>query len=408
MIIQLDAHENTLTNITPEKVLRRDALNYYYIKLSTSPDWDGMGKVIALKTPDEEKGSYFKSAHMVLGDTAFIPWDKVKAAASENGEIEVIAYGCDHLGDYTVLEDTEGEKQYSIDIRIVTNSVILPVELPTYDGEWMDKNGDGETVPIDVAVAQLEKYAKMIEEYKAYLDAMQEQLDSFLAEFEEKYKAAEENRDNQYKAAEAKRDDQYIEAEIKRSLWTDYDDGAFYTRGDKIFYNGSSYLCTAPDGTVLTGVRPGDDGYWQMIAAKGEDGHGDLTGPGRGEATAEHIAVFADDGKTIKDGGATVSELRYVHPFDNGFKHIPQDGSEGQILMYGGAAGTAKWADLPTTGGDGGGGGADSEKVTQLTKRVEALELKTANLAATEAQVTQNKNDIAELKKIRNGDDIEY
>ena len=54
------------------------------------------------------------------------------------------------------------------------------------------------------------------------------------------------------------------------SLWEPYDAEREYVPGNKVVYNGSSYLCTAE----CTGVLPTDEAYWRLVAARGVDGTG--------------------------------------------------------------------------------------------------------------------------------------
>lgn len=59
-------------------------------------------------------------------------------------------------------------------------------------------------------------------------------------------------------------------AEKARNVWEEYNPDKAYIPGNKVSFNGSSYLCTAP----TTGHAPTDTTYWLLIAKKGEDGKG--------------------------------------------------------------------------------------------------------------------------------------
>ena len=63
-------------------------------------------------------------------------------------------------------------------------------------------------------------------------------------------------------------------AENARNVWEEYSAGKAYVPGNKVSFNGSSYVCTAE----TTGHAPTDTAYWLMIAKKGEDckGAGDM------------------------------------------------------------------------------------------------------------------------------------
>lgn len=59
-------------------------------------------------------------------------------------------------------------------------------------------------------------------------------------------------------------------AETARNVWEAYDAAKTYVPGNKVSFNGSSYVCTA----ATTGHVPTDTAYWLLIAQKGTDGKG--------------------------------------------------------------------------------------------------------------------------------------
>ena len=59
-------------------------------------------------------------------------------------------------------------------------------------------------------------------------------------------------------------------AEKARNVWEEYSAGKAYVPGNKVSFNGSSYVCTA----ATTGHAPTDTAYWLLIAQKGTDGKG--------------------------------------------------------------------------------------------------------------------------------------
>lgn len=58
--------------------------------------------------------------------------------------------------------------------------------------------------------------------------------------------------------------------DLARSVWETYDASKEYIPGNKVSFNGSSYLCIQ----TTTGHAPTDTAYWLLIAKKGEDGAG--------------------------------------------------------------------------------------------------------------------------------------
>ena len=61
-----------------------------------------------------------------------------------------------------------------------------------------------------------------------------------------------------------------VAAESARNLWGEYDPLKGYLPGNKVAFNGSSYLCKED----CQGKAPTDTTYWRLIAAKGVDGQG--------------------------------------------------------------------------------------------------------------------------------------
>lgn len=59
-------------------------------------------------------------------------------------------------------------------------------------------------------------------------------------------------------------------SENARNRWEDYDPSHTYVPGNKVAFNGSSYLNTAS----CTGIAPPDPGHWLLIAERGRDGTG--------------------------------------------------------------------------------------------------------------------------------------
>ena len=59
-------------------------------------------------------------------------------------------------------------------------------------------------------------------------------------------------------------------AEKARNVWEEYSAGKAYVPGNKVSFNGSSYVCTA----ATAGHAPTDTAYWLLIAQRGTDGKG--------------------------------------------------------------------------------------------------------------------------------------
>jgi parallel beta-helix repeat protein len=59
-----------------------------------------------------------------------------------------------------------------------------------------------------------------------------------------------------------------VAAEAARAVFELYDDETEYVIGNKVAYQGQSYMCKL----ACTGIAPTNTGYWLLIAKKGEDG----------------------------------------------------------------------------------------------------------------------------------------
>lgn len=99
------------------------------------------------------------------------------------------------------------------------------------------------------------------------------------AEAEQKREEAERER----VIAETGRHDAELDrvmAETHRDLWGEYTHGTAYFKGNKVSYQGSSYVCVEP----CTGIAPtSPGGYWLLIAKKGDKGEkGEKGDPGGG------------------------------------------------------------------------------------------------------------------------------
>ena len=72
---------------------------------------------------------------------------------------------------------------------------------------------------------------------------------------------ARQNAESARQTAETNR----TEAETARSVWEDYDGAKAYKAGNKVYWEGSSYVCLRP----CTGIIPADGTYWQLVVRSG-------------------------------------------------------------------------------------------------------------------------------------------
>lgn len=57
-------------------------------------------------------------------------------------------------------------------------------------------------------------------------------------------------------------------AEVERSVWETYNPSESYKIGNKVYYNGSSYICIAD----ATGIVPTNTSYWSIVVQRGDQG----------------------------------------------------------------------------------------------------------------------------------------
>lgn len=115
-------------------------------------------------------------------------------------------------------------------------------------------------------------------------------------------------------------------AEKARNVWEEYNAGKAYVLGNKVSFNGSSYLCTA----ATTGHAPTDTAYWLLIAKKGEDGKGAgdmLASVYDPKGKAQDVFQYAD----AKARAAQSAAATYT---DNKIKAIPTPDVSGQIETH--------------------------------------------------------------------------
>lgn len=113
-----------------------------------------------------------------------------------------------------------------------------------------------------------------------------------------------------------------VNAENARNVWEAYSASKSYVPGNKVVYNGSSYINI----TACKGVVPTDTEKWRLIAAKGLDGKGagdmlaslyDPTGKGQdvyayADAASQSVQATLDEQKVDKVTGKGLSTNDYT------------------------------------------------------------------------------------------------
>lgn len=131
---------------------------------------------------------------------------------------------------------------------------------------------------------------------------------------------------------------QRVAAENARNVWEDYDNAKSYVPGNKVAYNGSSYLNIAP----CSGVLPSDTEHWLLIAAKGVDGEGAgdmLASVYDRQRKAQDIFAYVDNNtvpKTQKVNGKALDEDIDLNAKDVGA--LTQSGADGRYFQLRGTS----------------------------------------------------------------------
>lgn len=107
-------------------------------------------------------------------------------------------------------------------------------------------------------------------------------------------------------------------------VWEPYDAEQQYVPGNRVVYNGSSYLCTE----ACAGVLPTDAAHWRLVAARGVDGTG--AGDMRAEfydprGVETDIFAYVDERTDTYNRTETLSEATAQTFVDAGFSDEPPE-----------------------------------------------------------------------------------
>lgn len=126
-------------------------------------------------------------------------------------------------------------------------------------------------VAADEAKASAEKTASDVKVVRAAAEAEGGRVlaEEGRVESEADRVTAEEGRVEAEEARETSEEGR-VQAENARAVWEEYDPARDYVPGNKVAFNGSSYLNVVP----CRGVLPTDEVHWLLIARRGVDGEG--------------------------------------------------------------------------------------------------------------------------------------
>ena len=144
--------------------------------------------------------------------------------------------------------DAEADRVSAEDTRIANENARKSAETDRVSAETVRESG--------------ENARKSAEKARASAEQQRESTESTRQMNETARVSAEKSR----AAAETARQT----AEKARNVWEEYSAGKAYVPGNKVSFNGSSYVCTA----ATAGHAPTDTAYWLLIAQRGTDGKG--------------------------------------------------------------------------------------------------------------------------------------
>ena len=144
--------------------------------------------------------------------------------------------------------DAEADRVSAEDTRVANETARKSAETDRASAETMRESG--------------ENARKSAEKSRESAEQQRESSESTRQTSENDRVSAEKSRADAETARQA--------AEAARNVWEEYSAGKAYVPGNKVSFNGSSYVCTAN----TTGHAPTDTAYWLLIAQKGADGKG--------------------------------------------------------------------------------------------------------------------------------------
>lgn len=144
--------------------------------------------------------------------------------------------------------DAEADRVSAEDTRIVNENARKSAETDRASAETVRESGEN-------ARKSAEKARESAEQQRECAESTRQTNETARVSAEKSRAAAETARQT---------------AEKARNVWEEYSASKAYVPGNKVSFNGSSYVCTA----ATTGHVPTDTAYWLLIAKKGEDGKG--------------------------------------------------------------------------------------------------------------------------------------
>ena len=176
----------------------------------------------------------------------------------------------------------ESERQSAENSRKVAESIRSSAESERVTAENARKSAESARADAESARASAEQARQTAE-----------------SERQKTFDAAESKRQDDFDSAEQARQETFDAAETARNQWGDYTTVKAYVPGNKVYYQGSSYVNIA----ACAGIAPTNTAYWQIIARRGRDGDGGgLTQDDADLIYLKRTGGFIDDGSAFDLG----------------------------------------------------------------------------------------------------------
>jgi len=353
-------YNKVVTEVVPVEIPAFDDDLEIIQKLDDEPN-DVGGLTAAELKAEFDKGNL--SAQKYINETLIpaIIADDLTEQARAQAEAERIANEIERVTNENTRTGAETARNNAESARVAAENARAASETERGNAEGARKAAETLRVNAETERANSEAARKTAEQGRAEAESSRVQNEAARGQNETARQTAElarVNAENQRVTAEQNR----VAAEASRSVWEEYSNTKAYVPGNKVSYQGSSYLNIR----ACTGILPPEGGaYWFLIAAKGEDGKG------AGDMLA---AIYDPQGKR-KD----------IFAYADDQDKLKQDllkGTQGQIVGFN-AEGKAVAIDNPS-----GGFVLSAIAITQGATKTSYLKGETFNPAGIELRAT--------------------
>lgn len=170
-----------------------------------------------------------------------------------DGDLNVIQKLDDEPNDVGGLTSAELKAKFDESGNIIKkyiNETLIPAVLAEDATEESRKQAEAARVAAEAARVAAEQGRVTAEEGRVSAEAARAAAEQARSEAESSRVSAENTR---------------AQAETARNVWEDYDSAKNYQPGNKVYWQGSSYVCLKP----CSGISPENGTYWQLVVRSG-------------------------------------------------------------------------------------------------------------------------------------------